>query len=144
MMAVAARKSTLTKGLLSRPSMPAMPSARTPEPILRIVQELRVSEGKSVTTTAFVTLVFGALITSILMVMALNMALNQDSIKLHRLKAQAQVIADQEEAITAQVARFSSPHMLAKRARVLGMVPSGAPEFLDLRPKAPVEVPVEP
>ena len=64
---------------------------------------------------------------------------NQDSIKLHRLKAQAQSIADQEEAITAQVARFSAPHMLAKRARVLGMVPSGTPEFLDLRPKvAPV------
>jgi hypothetical protein len=71
---------------------------------------------------------------SILMVMALNMALNQDSIKLHRLKVQAQAIADQEEAITAQVARYSAPHMLAKRARVLGMVPSGTPAFLDLRP----------
>lgn len=125
-MALAARKLNFTKSL---------PSARTPEPLLRLVQELRVTEGKSVTTTAFVSLVFGALIASIFMVMALNMALNQDSIKLHRLKAQAQAIADQEEAITAQVARFSAPHMLAKRARVLGMVPSGTPQFLDLRPK---------
>jgi len=58
---------------------------------------------------------------------------------LHRLKIEAQAIADQEEAITAQVARFSSPHMLAKRARTLGMVPSGTPEFLDLRPKSSVE-----
>lgn len=124
-MAQAARKLNITKSL---------PSARTPEPLLRLVQELRVTDGKSVTTTAFVSLVFGALITSIFLVMALNMALNQDSIKLHRLKAQAQTIADQEEAITAQVARFSAPHMLAKRARVLGMVPSGTPEFLDLRP----------
>jgi hypothetical protein len=124
-MAVAARKLNLTKSL---------PTARTPEPILRLVQELRVNDGRPVTTTAFVSLVFGALIMSILMVMALNMALNQDSIKLHRLKVQAQAIADQEEAITAQVARYSAPHMLAKRARVLGMVPSGTPAFLDLRP----------
>lgn len=125
-MALAARKLNITKSL---------PTARTPEPLLRIVQELRVSDGKPVTTTAFVSLVFGALITSIFLVMALNMALNQDSIKLHRLKAQAQAIADQEEAITAQVARYASPHMLAKRARVFGMVPSGTPEFLDLRPQ---------
>jgi hypothetical protein len=124
-MAVAAGKLNLTKSL---------PTARTPEPILRLVQELRVNDGRPVTTTAFVSLVFGALIMSILMVMALNMALNQDSIKLHRLKVQAQAIADQEEAITAQVARYSAPHMLAKRARVLGMVPSGTPAFLDLRP----------
>ena len=125
-MATPARKLNLTRTL---------PTARTPEPLLRLVQELKVSEGKSVTTSAFVSLVFGALITSILMVMALNMALNQDYIKLHRLKAQAQAIADQEEAITAQVARFSAPHMLAKRARTLGMVPSGIPQFLDLRPQ---------
>ena len=110
MMAAPARKLTFTQSL---------PTARMPEPVLRLVQELRVSEGKSVTTTAFVTLVFGALITSILMVMALNMALNQDSIKLHRLKIQAQAIRDQEEAISAQVARYSAPHMLAKRARLL-------------------------
>jgi len=124
-MAVAAGKLNLTKSL---------PTARTPEPILRLVHELRVNDGRPATTTAFVSLVFGALIMSIFMVMALNMALNQDSIKLHRLKVQAQVIADQEEAITAQVARYSAPHMLAKRARVLGMVPSGTPAFLDLRP----------
>lgn len=129
-MAQAARKLPLTRSL---------PTARTPEPLLRIVQELKVADGKSVTTTAFVTLVFGALITSILMVMALNMALNQDSIKLHRLKLEAQSIRDQEEAITAQVARFSAPHLLAKRARVLGMVPSGEPKFLDLRPKSTEE-----
>ena len=129
-MALAARKIPLVK---------SMPTARTPEPLLRLVQDLKVADGKSVTTTAFVYLVFGALITSIFMVMALNMALNQDSIKLHRLKIEAQAIADQEEAITAQVARFSSPHMLAKRARPLGMVPSGTPEFLDLRPKVSVD-----
>lgn len=128
-MALAARKLPIVKSL---------PTARTPEPLLRIVQELKVSDGKSVTTSAFVSLVFGALIASIFMVMALNMALNQDSIKLHRLKVQAQAIADQEEAISAEVARFSAPHMLAKRARVLGMVPSGTPAFLDLRPQ-PVE-----
>lgn len=125
-MALTARKIPLVK---------SMPTARTPEPLLRVVQDLKVADGKSVSTTAFVYLVFGALIASVIMVMALNMALNQDSITLHRLKIEAQAITDQEEAITAQVARFSSPHMLAKRARILGMVPSGAPEFLDLRPK---------
>jgi hypothetical protein len=121
-MALTARKLPLVK---------SVPSARTPDPLLRLVQDLKVVDGKSVTTTAFVSLVFGTLVASIFMVMALNMALNQDSIKLHRLKIQAQAIADQEEAVTAQVARFSAPHMLAKR-----MVPSGLPEFLDLRPKA--------
>jgi hypothetical protein len=126
-MALTARKLPLVK---------SVPSARTPDPLLRLVQDLKVVDGKSVTTTAFVSLVFGTLVASIFMVMALNMALNQDSIKLHRLKIQAQAIADQEEAVTAQVARFSAPHMLAKRAQTLGMVPSGLPEFLDLRPKA--------
>lgn len=126
-MALTARKIPLVKSI---------PTARTPEPLLRLVQDLKVADGRSVTTTAFVSLVFGALITSIFMVMALNMALNQDSIKLHRLKIEAQAIADQEEAITAQVARFSSPTCWPSELALLAWSQVVRPNFLTFDQRA--------
>jgi hypothetical protein len=51
---------------------------------------------------------------------------------LHRLKFEAIHLADLEEANSQNLARISSPDSLAKKARLLGMVPSGNPEFLIL------------
>jgi hypothetical protein len=128
-MAITALKSSPARKLAPN-SLPRL--QRLPDPVLRLVADLRPSEGKSVTKAAFNSLIFGAMIFTLISVMGLNLALNQDAIKLHRLKFEAIHLADLEEANSQNLARTSSPDSLAKKARQLGMVPSGNPEFLIL------------
>ena len=128
-MAITALKSSPARKLSSN-SLPRL--QRLPDPVLRLVADLRPSEGKSVTKAAFNSIIFGAMIFTLISVMGLNLALNQDAIKLHRLKFEAIHLADLEEANSQNLARISSPESLAKKARLLGMVPSGNPEFLIL------------
>jgi hypothetical protein len=128
-MAITALKSSPARKLSSN-SLPRL--QRLPDPVLRLVADLRPSEGKSVTKAAFNSIIFGAMIFTLISVMGLNLALNQDAIKLHRLKFEAIHLADLEEANSQNLARISSPDSLAKKARQLGMVPSGNPEFLIL------------
>ena len=128
-MAITALKSSPARKLSSN-SLPRL--HRLPDPVLRLVADLRPSEGKSVTKAAFNSIIFGAMIFTLISVMGLNLALNQDAIKLHRLKFEAIHLADLEEANSQNLARISSPESLAKKARLLGMVPSGNPEFLTL------------
>lgn len=128
-MAITALKSSPARKLSSN-SLPRL--QRLPDPVLRLVADLRPSEGKSVTKAAFNSIIFGAMIFTLISVMGLNLALNQDAIKLHRLKFEAIHLADLEEANSQNLARISSPESLAKKAQLLGMVPSGNPEFLIL------------
>lgn len=128
-MAITALKSSPARKLAPN-SLPRF--QRLPDPVLRLVADLRPSEGKSVTKAAFNSIIFGAMIFTLISVMALNLALNQDAIKLHRLKFEAIHLADLEEANSQNLARISSPDSLAKKAKLLGMVPSGNPEFLIL------------
>ncbi len=128
-MAITALKSSPARKLSPNP-LPRL--QRLPDPVLRLVAELRPSEGKSVTKVAFNSIIFGAMIFALVCVMGLNLALNQDAIKLHRLKFEAIHLADLEEANSQNLARISSPESLAKKARLLGMVPSGNPDFLML------------
>ena len=128
-MAITALKSSPARKLSSN-SLPRL--QRLPDPVLRLVADLRPSEGKSVTKAAFNSIIFGAMIFTLISVMGLNLALNQDAIKLHRLKFEAIHLADLEEANSQNLARISSPDSLAKKAKLLGMVPSGNPEFLIL------------
>jgi hypothetical protein len=128
-MAITALKSSPARKLAPN-SLPRL--QRLPDPVLRLVTDLRPSEGKSVTKAAFNSIIFGAMIFTLISVMGLNLALNQDAIKLHRLKFEAIHLADLEEANSQNLARISSPDSLAKKARQLGMVPSGNPEFLIL------------
>ena len=128
-MAITALKSSPARRLAPN-SLPRL--QRLPDPVLRLVADLRPSEGKSVTKAAFNSIIFGAMIFTLISVMGLNLALNQDAIKLHRLKFEAIHLADLEEANSQNLARISSPDSLAKKARQLGMVPSGNPEFLIL------------
>ena len=128
-MAITALKSSPARKL-SPNSLPRL--QRLPDPVLRLVADLRPSEGKSVTKAAFNSIIFGAMVFTLISVMGLNLALNQDAIKLHRLKFEAIHLADLEEANSQNLARISSPDSLAKKAKLLGMVPSGNPEFLIL------------
>jgi hypothetical protein len=128
-MAITALKSSPARKLAPN-SLPRL--QRLPDPVLRLVADLRPSEGKSVTKAAFNSIIFGAMIFTLISVMGLNLALNQDAIKLHRLKFEAIHLTDLEEANSQNLARISSPESLAKKAQLLGMVPSGNPEFLIL------------
>ena len=128
-MAITALKSSPVRKLAPN-SLPRL--QRLPDPVLRLVADLRPSEGKSVTKAAFNSIIFGAMVFTLISVMGLNLALNQDAIKLHRLKFEAIHLADLEEANSQNLARISSPDSLAKKAKLLGMVPSGNPEFLIL------------
>ena len=105
-MAITALKSSPARKLSPNP-LPRL--QRLPDPVLRLVAELRPSEGKSVTKVAFNSIIFGAMIFALVCVMGLNLALNPQNL-----------------------ARISSPESLAKKARLLGMVPSGNPDFLML------------
>ena len=136
-MAITALKSSPARKLAPN-SLPRL--QRLPDPVLRLVADLRPSEGKSVTKAAFNSIIFGAMIFTLISVMALNLALNQDAIKLHRLKFEAIHLADLEEANSQNLARISSPDSLAKKAKLLGMVPSGNPEFLILNQQKVNEV----
>ena len=136
-MAITALKSSSARKLSPIPINTIPRLHRLPDPVLRLVSDLRPSEGRSVTKAAFNSIIFGAMIFTLVTVMGLNLALNQDAIKLHRLKFEAIHLADLEEANSQNLARISSPDSLAKKARLLGMVPSGTPEFLILnQPKA--------
>jgi hypothetical protein len=136
-MAITALKSSPARKLAPN-SIPRL--QRLPDPVLRLVAELRPSEGKSVTKVAFNSIIFGAMIFTLIAVMGLNLALNQDAIKLHRLKFEAIHLADLEEANSQNLARVSSPESLAKKAQLLGMVPSGTPDFLILNKPKVTEV----
>lgn len=128
-MAITALKSSPVQKLSASP-IPRL--QRFPDPVLRLVAELRPSEGKSVTKAAFNSLIFGAMIFTLISVMGLNLALNQDAIKLHRLKFEATALADLEEANFQNLTRVSSPESLAKKAQLLGMIPSSTPDFINL------------
>jgi hypothetical protein len=62
----------------------------------------------------------------------LNTVLAQDAFVLYDLKKRAAVLADPEQALQQQVAAEAAPHLLASRARKLGMVPAENPVFLRL------------
>jgi hypothetical protein len=62
----------------------------------------------------------------------INIMLTQDAFTLSQLERQAAEVSAQEEAITQEAARISSPTILAQRAAQLGMKTGDAPAFIDL------------
>ncbi|MCX6453218.1 MAG: hypothetical protein NT174_09170, partial [Actinobacteria bacterium] len=62
----------------------------------------------------------------------INIMLTQDAFTLSQLESQAAEVSAQEEAITQEAARISSPTILAQRAAQLGMKTGDAPAFIDL------------
>ena len=62
----------------------------------------------------------------------INILLTQDAFTLSQLERQAADISAQEQAVTQEAARISSPTVLAQRAAQLGMKTGDAPAFIDL------------
>jgi cell division protein FtsB len=79
---------------------------------------------------AFVLLIVALLIGGLMTLLALNTALAQDAFVVQNLQQQHNELDDQEQQLKQQLATLESPVSLAARARALGMVPGGRPEFL--------------
>ena len=83
--------------------------------------------------------VIGAILSlGLLGLLGINILLGNDAVKIRELKLEALAINEERESALRQLDRISSPESLAHSARVLGMVPSSTPTFLDLSVKAEV------
>jgi cell division protein FtsB len=80
----------------------------------------------------FVAVVVLILTLGLLGLLAVNTVLAQDAFRLHALQADGRALADREQALQRELRDLQSPLVLAARATELGMVPGGAPAFLDL------------
>ncbi|URM91699.1 septum formation initiator family protein [Streptomyces sp. MRC013] len=81
--------------------------------------------------TPFVLLVVVLLGGGLIGLLLLNTSLSQGSFKLAELKRRTTELTDQEQALQREVDTRSAPDALERRARELGMVPGGAPAFLE-------------
>jgi hypothetical protein len=78
-----------------------------------------------------VLLVVGLLGGGLVSLLLLNTILAQGAFTMQNLQQQQTVLSERKEALEQQVAVQSSPEVLAKKARALGMVPRGRAAFLD-------------
>lgn len=97
-------------------------------PVLRVVPERVAASARAPFVALVVLLLAGGLVALLL----LNVALAQDSYRLHQLQKQTALQTEQRAALQQQVAAEQAPGVLAKRAEGLGMVPAGDPGYLDL------------
>ncbi len=100
--------------------------------VLRLVPELKKSEGEAMQFGVLLTLCCAIFIASMLGLLVINTALNQDAFVLQRLKHQMNVVNDQRDALLRSTALKASPDQLAAAAAKMGMVPAGTPEFIVL------------
>lgn len=80
----------------------------------------------------FVVLCSVVLAAGLLAVLFLNLQLAKGTYALHDLQRRSTLLAEQNEALTQQLAALQAPGVLAQRATELGMVPGSSPAFLRL------------
>ncbi|MCM2392412.1 septum formation initiator family protein [Streptomyces sp. CWNU-1] len=85
----------------------------------------------SAARTPFVLLVVVLLGGGLIALLLLNSALNEGSFELSELKRKTTELTDEQQALQRDVDDFSAPDALERQARELGMVPGGAPAFIN-------------
>lgn len=100
--------------------------------VLRLVPDLRVEEGEEIGIRAFMTVLAGIFLASLLALLLINTSLNQDAFVLARMKHQMNMVNDQRDAVLRSAALKGSPDALAAAATKLGMVPNSTPSFIEL------------
>ena len=100
--------------------------------VLRLVPELRVEAGEEIQLRAFMTVLAGIFMASLIALLVINTSLNQDAFVLQRLKHQMNTVNDQRDAILRAAAIKSSPVSLSASAKKLGMVANATPAFIEL------------
>ncbi|MGH3096189.1 MAG: hypothetical protein ACRDMV_09350 [Streptosporangiales bacterium] len=101
---------------------------RTVAPVLRRVPE-QVSRPARL---PFAILVVSVLAVGLVAVLFLNISIAQDSYRLQDLKQRTTVLDEHEESLRQRVAAESRPEALAQKAEAQGMVPAGAPAFIEV------------
>jgi hypothetical protein len=86
----------------------------------------------TISRTPFVFLVVGLLGGGLLCLLLINTILDTGAFQITRLQQDNITLAQQTQALQAQIAAEESPSLLAKRARQLGMAEPGLFHFLDL------------
>lgn len=81
--------------------------------------------------TPFVVLVLLMIAGGFLGLLLLNTTITQDAFTVAQLEERANLLVDREQALEQQLAVEASPQRLAERAAEIGMVPAGAPAFID-------------
>jgi len=103
-----------------RPSGSRAPR-RTPNRPLRLVEPPATTPGR----LAFVVLIGAVLGGGLVVLLLLHTLAAQDAFTLHRLQHQAATLNDAEQELTVANQQAAAPSALARRARALGMVPTG-------------------
>lgn len=106
---------------------PAAPAPKRTSP-LRLVPARRSTAPR----TPFVVVVVALLVGGLLGLLLLNTAVAQASFAVHDLSTQQKALDQQEQSLATKVQVLEAPAVLAARATSLGMVPGGAPAFLQL------------
>ncbi|CAB4662480.1 MAG: hypothetical protein F2704_05485 [Actinobacteria bacterium] len=109
-------------------------SGRTAKAALSLVPDL--SSGKRVDHKGFAIFVTFIGVCGLLALLTINTLLAQDAFELRRLTSEVTSLSDQREAVMREIAKVSSPEVLAMRAHYLGMVASQNPRFISLKPDA--------
>jgi cell division protein FtsB len=81
----------------------------------------------------FVLLVVGLLAGALVSLLLLNTVLAQDAFTLSELQRGNQRLSERKQALQEEISRESSPAVLYKKARALGMVDAKRPAFIDER-----------
>jgi len=100
--------------------------------VLRLVPDLRVEAGEEIQLRAFLTVLAGIFLVSLVALLVINTSLNQDAFVLQRMKHQMNIVNDQRDAVLRSAALKGSPDALSVAATKLGMVPDATPSFIDL------------
>lgn len=100
----------------------------------RRIASLRILPGGSSRSprAPFVVLVLIVLGVGLIGLLLLNTSLQQGSFALDELEAETTQLRDQQTTLADEVAARGAPTELARRARLLGMVPVEEPKFLQL------------
>jgi len=106
--------------------------------VLKLVPELKPVPGEQASDRVYYGVIGAILSLGLLGLLGINILLGNDAVKIRELKLEALAINEERESALRQLDRISSPESLAHSARVLGMVPSSTPTFLDLSVKAEV------
>jgi hypothetical protein len=117
---------------INRGERPAAPAAGKSAAPARRVMPLR----------AYVVLLTGVLLTSMVATLFINVVLAQGAFELQEVQRQSRILQERQEELTQKVVASESPAFIERRARKLGMVPAASAVFLRLADNSVIGEPV--
>jgi hypothetical protein len=91
---------------------------------------------------AYVVLLTGVLLTSMVATLFINVVLAQGAFELQEVQRESRILQERQEELTQKVVAAESPAFIESRARKLGMVPAASAVFLRLADNSVIGEPV--